>query len=115
MKLLIFGSNISWVKLLVDPVREDLQEPLFDDPERESFGERTYIPGEKCSFIGVEYGSMSSVVSLGVTSLVSLSIASHKIHDSVASIPGAVASVFLGVTSVLSVIFSVGSAISVLK
>ena len=43
-----FKDNISCVKLLVDPVQEDFQELLFDDPERDGFGEPTYIPGEKC-------------------------------------------------------------------
>ena len=66
-------------------------------------------------FIGVEYGSMSGVVSLGATGLVSLSVTEYKIPGSVAQIPGAVSYLFHGVTYVFPVGFSVGSAISVLK
>ena len=29
-------------------VQEEFKEPLFDVPHRETFGEQTSIPGEKC-------------------------------------------------------------------
>ena len=57
----------------------------------------------------VEIG-ISSVVSLGVPSLITLSVTSHGIPGDVDSIPGAVASVFLSVASVLSGRVYVGSA-----
>ena len=69
--------------------------------------------------IGVEYGyvvngifeiGISSVVSLGVPSLITLSVTSHGIPGDVDSIPGAVSSVFLSVASVLSGRVYVGSA-----
>ena len=75
-------------------------------------------------FLGVEDGyefhrifgiGMSSVVSLGVTGWVSFSVTSHGITGYVALIPGAVASVFLGVTSMFPARFSVGSTMSVIK
>ena len=43
MTFLIFGSNISCVKLLVDPFREDFQKLIFDNPYRDDFGEPTSI------------------------------------------------------------------------
>ena len=66
-------------------------------------------------FIGVEDRFMSSVVSLGVTGLLALSVATHKVPGSVDYIPGAFTYVLTSVNSVLTVRFFVGSAISVLK
>ena len=65
--------------------------------------------------IGVEEVSMSSVVSLGIPGLVALFGTALKITGSFASIPGAVAYVLPGATSVLPVRFSIGYDISVLK
>ena len=53
-------------------------------------------------FLGVEYGSISSVVSLVVPGWAALSVTSHRIPGSISLITGAVASVFPGVTSMLS-------------
>ena len=49
MEFLLLGDNISCVKLLVDAVREDSEELLFDDPRRDDYVERTSITGEKYS------------------------------------------------------------------
>ena len=49
MTFLIFGGNISCVKLLVDPVWEYLEEILFDDPEIDNYEEQTSTPGEEFS------------------------------------------------------------------
>ena len=66
-------------------------------------------------FIYAEDGSMSSVVSLGVLGLLGLLVHVHKIPSSISSIPGDVASVFPGATSMFPIIFYVGSTIYVLK
>ena len=38
MIFLLFGGNISCVKLLVGTFKEDLKEVLFDDPDKDDFG-----------------------------------------------------------------------------
>ena len=59
-------------------------------------------------FIGVEDGSMSTVVSLWIPVLVFLSVIAHKICGYIALINSAVAFVFPGVTSVLPIRFLLG-------
>ena len=125
MTFFIFGVNISYVKILFDPVQEDFNELLFDDPDRDNFREPTYILGEKMfMFLGVEDGfivpwivviGMSSVVSLGINGWVALSVTAHGIPGSVASIHGAVSYVLQSAASMLPVIVSVGYVIYVLK
>ena len=66
-------------------------------------------------FIVVEDGSVSSVVSLGVPGLVALLVTTHKITDSVASVPFAVTYIFPGVISVFLIDLCFGSTICVLK
>ena len=72
LKFFLFGGKIPCVELLVDPVWENFQELPFYDPNIDDYGERKHIPGENISmFIGLEDGSMSSVVYIGVPGFVS--------------------------------------------
>ena len=66
-------------------------------------------------FVGLEEGLMSSVVSLDFAGWVYPSVTEHGITGAISLIKGAVSSMLSSVTSVFPLIFSVGSAMSVLK